>query len=85
MTRDEESDGEEDDNESRRLRKKGGEPSPKTASKNIGIKELMTRVNLQSEQIQLDLDEVSHIFLLLRSIVRRARKRDLKASNLNEP
>jgi hypothetical protein len=44
IIRDDDSNEEEEDNESRMLRKKGGEPSPKTASKNIGIKELMTRV-----------------------------------------
>lgn len=44
---------EEDDSSRGRLNKKGinGGPSPKTANKNRGIKELMGRVNSQSEQI----------------------------------
>jgi len=79
-----------EDNDSRgRLNKKSG-PSPKTASKNRGIKDLMTRVNQQSEQIQLEIDEVSSRLLVSLSdpnpcpLARRIGERDVQTADVHD-
>ena len=70
---DEEAQGNEsNDEEEGRGWLKGKYPSPKTVNKNKGIKDLMTRVSQQSEQIQLDIDEVMSLSSAnLRNIVGR--------------